>query len=146
MAVANGGRGAATIQTTTGGTKGQRATNTPVVPGGKAPRAFPTTELVSDPVQLARFLRSLHLELDGLGASLVTPFTSSALITSQAFVGGTARYVTHGLGRAPLGWLCTRSKTAAWAGFEVTLDAGRNAKTEIKLQTATSGTFDLLFF
>lgn len=121
-------------------------TSTQVRPPRYSLRIRPTAQNVDGPAAIARHVAALQSELDALANATATPFGGSVLVKGLAFTGGTARYVAHQLGRAPQGWLCTRAQTAAWSGYELALETGHDATKEIRLQTATTGTFDILFF
>ncbi|NBW08774.1 MAG: hypothetical protein EBR82_12195 [Caulobacteraceae bacterium] len=120
--------------------------STRVLPAIGATRMLASTASVSDAASIARHIGSIHRELDALSSAVSTPLLGSVVVQGLSFTGGTARYVQHQLGRAPQGWLVTRAKTAAWSGYELTLETGRDATKEIRLQTTTTGTFDILFF
>ena len=121
------------------------AQKTTSVQSARSVRLVPTPKLVSSPADLARYLQSLGVEIDSLRDTLASPFAGAVIVQQLAFTGGSARYVTHGLGRVPTGWLCVRSVTAAWAGYELAIGP-HDPTQEIRLQTATTGTFDLLVF
>lgn len=134
----------ATIIQTNAGSGSQ--TSTRVLASSNASRLVPSAESLKDPATLVRYLTALHREIDALSSALSTPILGSVLVQGLGFVGGTSRYVNHQLGRAPLGWIVTRAQTAAWSGYELALETGRDATKEVRLVTATTGTFDLLFF
>lgn len=119
---------------------------TRVLAARSSSRTVPTAEALKDPATLVRYLTSLHRELDALSSALSTPILGSVLVQGLPFTGGASKYVAHSLGRAPIGWIVTRAQTAAWAGYEQTLETGHDATKEIRLVTTTTGTFDILFF
>ena len=117
-----------------------------VLMNNNASRMAPTDAMTDTPQATARVVRSLMRELDGVRDALTSPLLGAVIVQSIPFVGGTSQYISHALGRAPQGWMCTRALTAAWAGFELPLETGRDATRDIRLQTATTGTFDVMFF
>lgn len=139
-------RKVAGVQSTIGTSGGQRVVTNAVVPGPRAVRPWPSPELVNDQVQLSRLLLGMHAELDSVGAAVATPFAGGILVPGLAFTGGTPRYVSHQLQRPLQGWLCVRSQNNAWVGFQLANDKGRNLNVEVKLQTGSTGIFDLYFF